>query len=63
MYAIFLHRSCHGNALVLLLQVRVSIISEAQANGLLKHDVMGKNEQSGEILNSTGTMEYIQVSA
>ncbi|XP_042239930.1 signal transducer and activator of transcription 5B-like isoform X2 [Homarus americanus] len=41
-------------------QVRVSIISEAQANALLKNDQMNKGEQSGEILNNTGTMEYHQ---
>ena len=43
-------------------QVRVSIISEVQANALLKNDQMNKREQSGEILNNTGTMEYHQVS-
>ncbi|ROT83581.1 signal transducer and activator of transcription 5B isoform X2 [Penaeus vannamei] len=43
-------------------QVRVSIISEAQANALLKNDQMNKGEQSGEILNNTGTMEYNQTS-
>lgn len=42
-------------------QVRVSIISEAQANALLKNDQMNKGEMSGEILNNTGTMEYHQV--
>lgn len=43
-------------------QVKVSIISEAQANALLKNDKMAKNgEASGEILNNTGTMEYHQV--
>lgn len=42
-------------------QVRVSIISEAQANALLKNDQMSKGEMSGEILNNTGTMEYHQV--
>lgn len=42
-------------------QVRVSIISEAQANALLKNDQMNRGEQSGEILNNTGTMEYHQV--
>ena len=42
-------------------QVKVSIISEAQANALLKNDKMAKNgEASGEILNNTGTMEYHQ---
>ncbi|XP_050595082.1 signal transducer and activator of transcription 5B isoform X2 [Bombus affinis] len=42
-------------------QVKVSIISEAQANALLKSDKMAKNgEASGEILNNTGTMEYHQ---
>ena len=43
-------------------QVRVSIINEAQANALLKNDSTGKNDSSGEILNSTGTMEYVQTS-
>ncbi|XP_050310065.1 signal transducer and activator of transcription 5B isoform X2 [Anthonomus grandis grandis] len=42
-------------------QVKVSIISETQANLLLKNDKLGKNnDSSGEILNSTGTMEYQQ---
>ncbi|KAJ8681673.1 hypothetical protein QAD02_017465 [Eretmocerus hayati] len=42
-------------------QVKVSIISEAQANALLKSDKFGnKGEVSGEILNNTGTMEYHQ---
>ncbi|KAK6639420.1 hypothetical protein RUM43_007693 [Polyplax serrata] len=41
-------------------QVKVTIISEAQANVLLKNDKMAKNEASGEILNNTGTMEYHQ---
>ncbi|XP_046749375.1 signal transducer and activator of transcription 5B isoform X1 [Diprion similis] len=42
-------------------QVKVSIISEAQANALLKSDKMAKSgEASGEILNNTGTMEYHQ---
>ncbi len=36
----------------------VSIISEQQANTLLKNDKMAKGEASGEILNNTGTMEY-----
>ncbi|KAF2355356.1 STAT transcription factor protein interaction [Trinorchestia longiramus] len=44
-------------------QVRVSIINESQANALLKNDSMGRNEQSGEILNCSNTMEYVQVSA
>ena len=39
----------------------MSIISEAQAHSLLKTEHMAKNEQSGEILNNTGTMEYNQV--
>lgn len=45
-------------------QVRVSIISEAQANLLLKNDRLSKggDSTSGEILNNTGTMEYQQVS-
>lgn len=45
-------------------QVKVSIISEVQANALLKSDSskMAKNtDASGEILNNTGTMEYHQV--
>ncbi|XP_066996363.1 signal transducer and activator of transcription 5B isoform X2 [Anabrus simplex] len=41
-------------------QVKVTIISEAQANALLKNDKMVKSEASGEILNNTGTMEYHQ---
>ncbi|KAF4524811.1 hypothetical protein B566_EDAN014046, partial [Ephemera danica] len=41
-------------------QVKVTIISESQANSLLKNDKMGKGEASGEILNNTGTMEYHQ---
>lgn len=41
-------------------QVKVTIISEAQANALLKSDKMAKGEASGEILNNTGTMEYHQ---
>ncbi|XP_026271411.1 signal transducer and activator of transcription 5B isoform X3 [Frankliniella occidentalis] len=41
-------------------QVKVTIISEAQANALLKNDKIGKGEASGEILNNTGTMEYHQ---
>ncbi|KAK9870367.1 hypothetical protein WA026_007935 [Henosepilachna vigintioctopunctata] len=42
-------------------QVKVTIISEAQANMLLKNDKLGKSgESSGEILNNTGTMEYQQ---
>ncbi|XP_014484889.1 PREDICTED: signal transducer and activator of transcription 5B isoform X2 [Dinoponera quadriceps] len=40
-------------------QVRVYIVSETQANALLKSDKM-KNDNSGEILNNTGTMEYHQ---
>ncbi|XP_065164770.1 signal transducer and activator of transcription 5B isoform X2 [Atheta coriaria] len=40
-------------------QVRVSIISEMQANVMLKNDKIGKNgDASGEILNNTGAMEY-----
>ena len=39
-------------------QVTVSIISEQQANTLLKNDKMAKGDASGEILNNTGTMEY-----
>ncbi|RWS25719.1 signal transducer and activator of transcription 5B-like protein [Leptotrombidium deliense] len=39
-------------------QVKVSIISEAQANNLLKNEKVLANESSGEILNSNGTMEY-----
>ncbi|XP_049786720.1 signal transducer and activator of transcription 5B isoform X3 [Schistocerca cancellata] len=41
-------------------QVRVTIISEAQANALLKSDKVSKGDASGEILNNTGTMEYHQ---
>lgn len=42
-------------------QVKVAIISEAQANALLKNDKSDKPcETSGEILNNTGTMEYHQ---
>ncbi|KDR18762.1 hypothetical protein L798_06440 [Zootermopsis nevadensis] len=41
-------------------QVKVTIISEAQANALLKNDKMAKGEASGDILNNTGTMEYHQ---
>ncbi|XP_034939786.1 signal transducer and activator of transcription 5B [Chelonus insularis] len=41
--------------------VKVSIISEAQANAMLKSDKMAKSgEASGDILNNTGTMEYHQ---
>ncbi|XP_022902294.1 signal transducer and activator of transcription 5B isoform X2 [Onthophagus taurus] len=44
-------------------QVKVTIISESQANVLLKSDKLAKNgEASGEILNNTGTMEYQQAS-
>lgn len=42
-------------------QVKVSIISEAQANVLLKTEKFAqKSDGSGEILNNTGTMEYQQ---
>ncbi|CAH1960095.1 unnamed protein product [Acanthoscelides obtectus] len=42
-------------------QVKVTIISEAQANMLIKNEKLGKaGECSGEILNNTGTMEYQQ---
>ncbi|XP_075222019.1 signal transducer and transcription activator Stat92E isoform X2 [Lycorma delicatula] len=42
-------------------QVKVTIISEAQANALLKNDkIATKGDASGEILNNTGTMEYQQ---
>ncbi|XP_059486030.1 signal transducer and activator of transcription 5B isoform X2 [Neocloeon triangulifer] len=41
-------------------QVKVSIISESQANSLLKNDKTAKGDASGEILNNTGTMEYHQ---
>ncbi|XP_014225592.1 signal transducer and activator of transcription 5B isoform X2 [Trichogramma pretiosum] len=42
-------------------QVKVSIISEAQANALLKSDKMcNRGEASGEILNNSGSMEYHQ---
>lgn len=42
-------------------QVKASIISESQANALLKNDKMKNNEVSGEILNNVGSMEYHQV--
>lgn len=44
-------------------QVKVTIISESQANVLLKNDRLSKggDSSSGEILNNTGTMEYQQV--
>jgi len=42
-------------------QVKVAIISEAQANALLRQDKGDKPcDTSGEILNNTGTMEYHQ---
>ena len=42
-------------------QVKVTIISETQANILLKNDKLIKSgDASGEILNNTGTMEYQQ---
>ncbi|KAJ8920971.1 hypothetical protein NQ315_015765 [Exocentrus adspersus] len=42
-------------------QVKAMIISESQANMLLKSDKLAKNgECSGEILNNLGTMEYQQ---
>nr|KAF7389710.1 hypothetical protein H0235_018194 [Vespula pensylvanica] len=42
-------------------QVKVSIISEVQANAQLKNGKMAKcGEASGEILNNSGTMEYHQ---
>ncbi|KAB7505902.1 Signal transducer and activator of transcription 5B [Armadillidium nasatum] len=41
-------------------QVRVTIISECQAQSLLQTDSTMKNDASGEILNNTGTMEYNQ---
>ncbi|XP_065220260.1 signal transducer and activator of transcription 5B-like isoform X2 [Planococcus citri] len=40
-------------------QVKVSIISEQQANILLTENII-KGDVSGEILNNTGTMEYEQ---
>lgn len=39
-------------------QVKVTIISEAQANAVLKNEKVSKGDASGEILNNTGTMEY-----
>lgn len=42
--------------------VKVTIISESQANILLKNDKMSRGEASGDILNNTGTMEYQQSS-
>jgi signal transducer and activator of transcription 5B len=53
-------RQCIYMTLSIRLQVKVSIISESQANSLLKNDKMAKGEASGEILNNTGTMEYHQ---
>ena len=41
-------------------QVKVTIISESQANCLLKNDKITSNEISGEILNNSGQMEYHQ---
>ncbi|XP_029671595.1 signal transducer and activator of transcription 5B isoform X1 [Formica exsecta] len=41
-------------------QVKASIISESQANALLKNDKMKNSEVSGEILNNTGSMEFHQ---
>ena len=41
--------------------MKISIIKKAYAHSLLKTEQMTKNEQSGEILNNTGTMEYNQV--
>uniref|UniRef100_A0A0K8T940 Signal transducer and activator of transcription n=1 Tax=Lygus hesperus TaxID=30085 RepID=A0A0K8T940_LYGHE len=38
--------------------VKVTIISEQQANALLKNEKAGKGDASGEILNNTGVMEY-----
>jgi signal transducer and activator of transcription 5B len=39
-------------------QVKVTIISEAQANSMLKNDKVSMGDASGEILNNNGTMEY-----
>lgn len=39
-------------------QVKVTIISEAQANAMLKNDKVSTGDYSGEILNNSGTMEY-----
>ena len=39
-------------------QVKVTIISESQANSMLKNDKVSTGEYSGEILNNSGTMEY-----
>lgn len=41
-------------------QVKVSIISEAQASVLARNDVHPNSEVAGEILNSIGAMEYHQ---
>ncbi|CAA9998835.1 unnamed protein product [Nesidiocoris tenuis] len=38
--------------------VKATIISEQQANALLKNEKAGKGDASGEILNNTGVMEY-----
>ena len=39
-------------------QVKVTIISESQANSMLKNDKVSTADFSGEILNNSGTMEY-----
>ncbi|KAL3836539.1 hypothetical protein ACJMK2_021963 [Sinanodonta woodiana] len=43
-------------------QVKATIISEAQARALLKNESKAKDENSGEIINHSGTMEYNQAS-
>nr|ATZ76819.1 signal transducer and activator of transcription [Sinohyriopsis schlegelii] len=43
-------------------QVKATIISEAQARALLKNESKAKEENSGEIINHSGTMEYNQAS-
>lgn len=39
-------------------QVKVTVISEAQVNSMLKNNKFSMCETSGEILNNNGTMEY-----
>ncbi|XP_054161736.1 signal transducer and activator of transcription 5B-like [Oppia nitens] len=39
-------------------QVKVTIISESQANAMIKNDKVSMGDVSGEILNNSGTMEY-----
>jgi signal transducer and activator of transcription 5B len=39
--------------------VKVNILSDVQANALMRSEQAAKNESSGDILNNSGTMEYI----